>query len=343
PPVSTEFVITYEGAENLPDKYYELMTVKSGRTEQDKSSMGAVKVPNPKPTSQNPKTSKVDVDSLKAEVASFASSLGLVSTPAATDSGFNDADFRKTGPIKSPKQAKKLNENRSKRPAKAEKNDAKPKTDKNNAKPKSAKNDANPKFAKESAKHDANPKFAKGNGRYRQENNRKPNGPFKGQGPPSLAEKEPTRQNSGSAKNVAKLPLMKSGALSSPWYADAAAAEAKVLRTEGDGSAKLAVNFSISTREGLVQKKSQQGRQLMEQYVAEYEEKSEKNSNMRMVSMAQKTGTTDDRVAAITVLVQDNPLANLKALDMVLAMVTSKSGKRHAAVGIDALKELFLI
>ncbi|GLJ10892.1 hypothetical protein SUGI_0137430 [Cryptomeria japonica] len=288
--------------------------------------MGAVKTLNPKSTSKNRKTSKVDVNSLKAEVASFASSLGLASAPAATDSGFNDTDFRKTGPIKPPKPAKNPNENHSKKFSKAEENDG------------------NPKAAKsKQEKSNANRKFAKGNGRNRQENSRKDNGFFKGQGPPPLAEKEPDRQISDAAKNLAKLPLMKPSTLSSPWYADAAAVEAKLLRAEGEGSAKLAADFSASAWESLVQNKSERARQLMEQYVSEYEEKSEKNSNMRMVSMAQKSGTTADRVAAITVLVQDNPLANLKALDTVLAMVTSKAGKRHAAVGIDALKELFFM
>ncbi|GLJ40923.1 hypothetical protein SUGI_0846580 [Cryptomeria japonica] len=68
--------------------------------------MGVIKALNPKSIPKNPKTSKVDVNSLKTEVASFAFSLGLASAPAAEDYGLNDADFRKTRPIKLPKPAK---------------------------------------------------------------------------------------------------------------------------------------------------------------------------------------------------------------------------------------------
>ncbi|KAK1279902.1 hypothetical protein QJS04_geneDACA004839 [Acorus gramineus] len=45
-----------------------------------------------------------DVDLLKSEVASFASSLGLAAP--SNDSGFDDSDFRKTGPIKPSKNSR---------------------------------------------------------------------------------------------------------------------------------------------------------------------------------------------------------------------------------------------
>ena len=62
----------------------------------------------------------------------------------------------------------------------------------------------------------------------------------------------------------------------------------------------------------------------MDQYVLEYEISRGKSADMRMVSMAQKSGTTADKVAAITVLVQDNPVANLKALDTILGLFALK-------------------
>ncbi|KAH7422635.1 hypothetical protein KP509_12G018100 [Ceratopteris richardii] len=92
----------------------------------------------------------------------------------------------------------------------------------------------------------------------------------------------------------------------------------------------------------LVVNMRKKGEHLMERFVMEYESSRGKDSDMRWLMMARKTGTTADKVAALTVLLQDNAVANLRSLDSLLGMVTSKGGKRHAAMGIDALKELLL-
>ncbi|GAU24328.1 hypothetical protein TSUD_49170 [Trifolium subterraneum] len=49
-----------------------------------------------------------------------------------------------------------------------------------------------------------------------------------------------------------------------------------------------------------------------------------------------------DKVSAFSVLVGDNPVANLRSLDALLGMVTSKVGKSHALSGFEALQELFI-
>ncbi|KAI4980315.1 hypothetical protein ZWY2020_020800 [Hordeum vulgare] len=46
-----------------------------------------------------------DIDAIKSDVASFASSLGLV-PGAGNSSGFDDSDFRKSGPMSAPKPPK---------------------------------------------------------------------------------------------------------------------------------------------------------------------------------------------------------------------------------------------
>jgi len=271
--------------------------------------MGAFKASNSKPAPQNTKNAEVDVNALKAEVASFASSLGLAGISSTQNTGFNDADFQKKGPIKSSKPAKNP----------ASKQSAKPRE------LKTAKNDSKP----------GNIKAFKGKRSQGEEGK----GPLKGHGPLHSAENATVGQNNGTAKKLPKLPLMKPSSLSSPWYANASSVEAKLVPAD----AKSSANLTKPALEALLQTKRQLAQRLMDQYVSEYEISSGKSADMRMVSMAQKSGTTADKVAAITVLVQDNPLANIKALDTILAMVTSKVGKRHAGVGIDALKELFLI
>lgn len=271
--------------------------------------MGAFKASQSEPVPQKTKNAKVDVNSLKAEVASFASSLGLAGISSAQNAGFNDADFQKKGPIKPSKTAKNPPSKQSAKPRelKTEKNDSKP---------------GRFKAFKVKRNHGEEAK-----------------GPLKGHGPLHAAENDTVGQNNGAAKKLPKLPLMKPSSLSSPWHADAASVEAKLVPTD----AKSAAHLTKPVWEALLQTKRQLAQRLMDQYVLEYEISRGKSADMRMVSMAQKSGTTADKVAAITVLVQDNPLANLKALDAILGMVTSKVGKRHAGVGIDALKELFFI
>ena len=62
----------------------------------------------------------------------------------------------------------------------------------------------------------------------------------------------------------------------------------------------------------------------------------------KWLQQVRRGGTTADRVAAMSVLVQDGAVANLPSLDSLLAMCAKKGGAR-AVVGsaMDALKELF--
>ena len=60
----------------------------------------------------------------------------------------------------------------------------------------------------------------------------------------------------------------------------------------------------------------------------------------RWLSTVRKSGTTSDRLAAWTLLVQEWPVGNLRSLDALLAMAESKA-KRQAAQAVDSLRELF--
>ncbi|KAI4387338.1 hypothetical protein MLD38_005178 [Melastoma candidum] len=159
--------------------------------------------------------------------------------------------------------------------------------------------------------------------------------------PPSLPKQKPF-QSEGSfpnkpSKDMPKLPLVKSSSLSS-WYADATELEGKVLAGQGRGKEAR----DEEGWEAVVEEKRKLGERLLWQYVREYEESRGKGGDMKMLQATQRSGTAADKVSAYSVAVGDNPLANVRALDGILGMVTSKVGKRHAVTGFEVLKELFI-
>jgi ribosome biogenesis protein MAK21 len=81
----------------------------------------------------------------------------------------------------------------------------------------------------------------------------------------------------------------------------------------------------------------------MAQYAREYDTVRRGHGGLKLLEISAKSGTSADKVLAFTCLVEDNPIANMRALDSLLGMVTSKVGKRYAFTGFDALKELFLM
>jgi len=69
----------------------------------------------------------------------------------------------------------------------------------------------------------------------------------------------------------------------------------------------------------------------------------DRGSSVQWLQQAQRGGTTSDKVAAMAVLVQESPIANLRALDGLVGMAGKRGGAR-AIVGtaLDALKELWM-
>ncbi|CAL5080949.1 unnamed protein product [Urochloa decumbens] len=248
----------------------------------------------PNPKSKRTKKSKKpsagkgdgeDMDALKSDVATFASSLGLVAGAGDPAGGFDDSDFRKSGPMKKP---------------------PKPASEQPQQTPEST---ANPQ---------QNPRPSK-----------KPH-PLELHGP--LTATKP-----GSA--TTNYPLMKAAALSGQWYTDADELEARVL----GGRKQAPPAVGLQEMQGMVERKRELAEKLMAQYSREYDTVRRGRGDLKLLEVSAKSGTSADKVTAFTCLVDDNPIANMRALDSLLGMVTSKVGKRYAFTGFDALKELFLM
>nr|CAN61791.1 hypothetical protein VITISV_015796 [Vitis vinifera] len=139
-------------------------------------------------------------------------------------------------------------------------------------------------------------------------------------------------------KNLPKLPLVKASVLG-VWYVDAAELEAKVFGKEG--KKKLEAK-SVEEWKVVVARKREVAERLMAQYVQDYESPKGQSGDIKMLVTTAKAGTAADKVSAFSVMVGENPIANLRSLDALLGMVASKVGKRHALTGFEALKELFV-
>jgi ribosome biogenesis protein MAK21 len=107
----------------------------------------------------------------------------------------------------------------------------------------------------------------------------------------------------------------------------------------------LRAPLSTAPSQALVEAKRRRGEELLEAEAAAFEAAAERQrggSSLQWLQQAQKGGTTADKVAAMAVLVQESPAANLRALDGLLTMAGKKGGAR-AVVGstLDVLRELW--
>lgn len=124
---------------------------------------------------------------------------------------------------------------------------------------------------------------------------------------------DPLGDKTGSNSKQPKLPLVSPKVLSAQWYVDADDLEMKVLGKERSGRGLDMVELT-----DLVAKKKDLAEKLLQQYTNEYHFGRKKNRDLVMVENAVRSGTTADKVSALTCLVEDNPVANLKALDTLL-------------------------
>jgi ribosome biogenesis protein MAK21 len=221
--------------------------------------------PNPKSKRTKKKSKKPsagegdgeDMDLLKSDVATFASSLGLVAGAGDPAGGFDDSDFRKSGPMKKP---------------------PKPPSEQSHQ---TTENTANPH---------QNPKPSK-----------KPH-PLELHGPLTTAKPGSVTTN---------YPLMKAAALSGQWYTDADELEAKVL-----GARKQAPPaVGLQEMQRMVERKRELAEKLMVQYAREYDTVRRGHGDLKLLEISAKSGTSADKVSAFTCLVEDNPIANIRALD----------------------------
>lgn len=232
-------------------------------------------IANSKKSSRKPE----DIDLLKSDVASFASSLGLSSSLSSSlpSSGFNDVDFRKKGNIKPNK------------PSKKQETAAK-------ARPEDNKKSENIISGKDSG--------------AREKPKPKPK-------PPVLSLEDGDKgKGFNKFKNLPKLPLMKASALG-VWYVDAVELEAKMI-----GEGKKAEIKNVEEWKSLAEKKREMGERLMAQYVQDYESSRGQSGDIKMLISTQRSGTAVDKVSAFSVMVGDNPIANLRSLDALLGKLT---------------------
>lgn len=245
-----------------------------------------------KPKKPPPSTANSeDVELLKSDVASFASSLGLSSS--LPSSGFNDADFRRKGPLK-PRKADSSSTGRS---------------DDRKSKGKGSSGDARRDKAADS--RDDGPA-------------RKPKPKAKHKPPVlSVVENDGRRGASSSFdkfRNLPKLPLVKASALG-VWYVDAEEFEAKVV---GEKGKKLEVS-NVDEWKAVVEEKRKLGERLMAQYAQDYESSRGQSGDVKMLVATQRSGTAADKVSAFSVMVGDNPIANLRSLDGLIGMLFRSS------------------
>ena len=84
----------------------------------------------------------------------------------------------------------------------------------------------------------------------------------------------------------------------------------------------------------------------LEERAANYERVAARSGSAetKWLKLVRTQGTAADKIAAATVLAQEDPVANLKSLESLLALLEKarvKGGKRGAVQAIAALQELF--
>lgn len=105
---------------------------------------------------------------------------------------------------------------------------------------------------------------------------------------------------------------MKSSALG-VWYNDAAELEEKLI-----GKNKKIEFNSVEEWKGLVEKKKELGERLLAQYAQDYMSSRGKHGDIKMLVATQRSGTAADKVSALSVMIGDNAVANLRSIDSLL-------------------------
>ncbi|KAL1203743.1 Protein SLOW WALKER 2 [Cardamine amara subsp. amara] len=266
-----------------------------------------------------------DLNLLTSDIASFASSIGLASSSHPSP-GFNDTDFRKPTKSKTQKRKKPKKNNNATSDQKHEKNEVKEgdtRSSKSNLGNETGKNLGGEK--KETKDAPVKPTI-----------NPKPKPDFLSIDDENTGIKA---KRFDKYKSLPKLPLVKASLLSSEWYNDAAELEEKVFG--GGANRKVAVTKKEDVL-AVMETKRELGERLMWQYAEDFVTSKGKSGDMKMVISAQKSGTVADKITAFEIMVGENPIANMRSLDALLGMVTSKVGKRFAFKGLKALSEILI-
>ncbi|XP_057208151.1 CCAAT/enhancer-binding protein zeta [Triplophysa rosa] len=96
--------------------------------------------------------------------------------------------------------------------------------------------------------------------------------------------------------------------------------------------------------EALVSQYKALAQKLLEAEVALYKNKKnlQKGANSTWMKSVVSTGTLADRMAAMTVLIQDSPVHTLEHIESLVAHVKKTGGRRQCLMALDTLKELLL-
>ena len=94
-----------------------------------------------------------------------------------------------------------------------------------------------------------------------------------------------------------------------------------------------------------IQELRREAEELLKTDIAVYQEIQEKNprkqEDFQWIRTVLKTGTLADKLSAHTVLIQDSAVHNLKSLESMLSMVSTK-GKRECILALDNLRDLLI-
>ena len=124
--------------------------------------------------------------------------------------------------------------------------------------------------------------------------------------------------------------------LSNVWFE---ASETLALPAKVAKAAKELSQADVDAKEAIAAK-------ALEERAANYERVAARSGSAetKWLKLVRTQGTAADKIAAATVLAQEDPVANLKSLESLLALLEKarvKGGKRGAVQAIAALQELF--
>ncbi|XP_052442758.1 CCAAT/enhancer-binding protein zeta [Carassius gibelio] len=101
---------------------------------------------------------------------------------------------------------------------------------------------------------------------------------------------------------------------------------------------------SLAQSESLVLQYKALAQKLYENEIALYKNKKnlQKGANSAWMKSVVSTGTLPDRMAAMTVLIQDAPIHSLEHIENLVFLVKKKASRRQSLMALDTLKELLL-
>ncbi|XP_059177905.1 CCAAT/enhancer-binding protein zeta-like [Physella acuta] len=93
----------------------------------------------------------------------------------------------------------------------------------------------------------------------------------------------------------------------------------------------------------VLQEAEKLAKKILEEEISMYstEKAGTKNSEARWLKTVLASGTLSDKMAALTLLIQESPVHNMSSIDSLIAMA-GKKGRREAMMAVDTLRDLFI-